>query len=158
REVEGQRPDGSRFPMSLAVSEAEVGQQHLLIGIVRDLTESKRAAEALEQERYLLHTLKDNLPDSNYFKDRGSRFLRISKALARRFGLSDPAQGIGKTDFDFFTEEHARQAYEDEQSLVRAGRPVVGKEEKETWPDGRETWVSTTKMPLRDPEGHIRGT
>jgi len=106
----------------------------------------------------LLHALMDNVPDAIYFKDTGSRFLRLSGALAERFGLSDPSQAVGKSDADFFTEEHARQAYADEQEMVRTGRPVVGLEEKETWPDGHETWVSTTKMPLRDKDGRIIGT
>src|SRR5207237_10503807 len=74
------------------------------------------------------------------------------------FGLSDPAQAIGKTDFDFFTEEHAQPAHEDEQEIMRTGQPVVGKEEKETWLDGRVRWVSTTKMPFRDKDGKIIGT
>jgi len=65
---------------------------------------------------------------------------------------------LGKTDFDLFTEEHAREAYEDEQAILRTGQPLVGKEEKETWPDGRITWVSTTKMPYRDSQGRIIGT
>jgi PAS domain S-box-containing protein len=42
--------------------------------------------------------------------------------------------------------------------MIRTGRPVVGKEEKETWEDGRQTWVSTTKMPLRDHDGKVIGT
>ncbi|MGQ9631470.1 MAG: PAS domain-containing protein [bacterium] len=123
-----------------------------------EIAERKRAEEALAWEQYLLHTLLDNIPDHVYFKDTESRFVRISRALAHWFGLSDPAQALGKTDFDFFTEEHARQAYEDEQRIIRTGRPLVGMEEKETWPDGRETWVSTTKVPLRDREGNIIGT
>jgi PAS domain S-box-containing protein len=120
--------------------------------------ECQRAEEALVQERYLLHTLMDNLPDNIYFKDGASRFLRINKALTNYFGHSDPAQAIGRTDFDFFTEEYARSAYADEQEIIRTGQPLVGKEEKETWLDGRVRWVSTTKMPFRDKDGKIIGT
>ncbi|MBI1916012.1 MAG: PAS domain-containing protein [Planctomycetes bacterium] len=127
-------------------------------GIFWDVTERRQAELALAQERSLLHTLLDNLPDCIYFKDRESRFLRINRALALHFGLTDPAEAVGKTDFDFFTDEHARQAFADEQELMRTGRPVIGLEEKETWPDGHETWVSTTKMPLRDNEGRICGS
>jgi len=124
----------------------------------QEITERKRGDEALAQEQYLLQTIMDNIPDVIYFKDTDSRFTRINKAHADLFGLSDPEQAEGKTDFDFFTDEHAQQAYADEQEIVRSGQPLVGIEEKETWPDGRETWVSTTKMPLRDGQGQIIGT
>jgi len=123
----------------------------------QELAGRKRIEEALAQEQHLLHTLMDNVPDAIYFKDTHSRFIRINKAHAERwFGLSDPRQAVGKTDFDFFAEEHAQLAYEDEQEVMRSGQPLV-KEEKETWPDGRETWVATIKMPLRDKEGNIVG-
>jgi PAS domain S-box-containing protein len=120
--------------------------------------ERRRAEEALSQERCLLHALMDNLPDKIYFKDDRSRFVRINKALTTAFGLEGPAQAMGKTDFDFFTEEHARPAFADEQEILRTGEPLVGKEERETWLDGHVSWSSTTKMPLRDKEGHIIGT
>jgi PAS domain S-box-containing protein len=120
--------------------------------------ERRRAEEALSQERCLLRALMDNLPDAIYFKDADSRFLRINQDLASSFGLDDPAEALGKTDFDFFTEEHARPAFEDEQEIIQTGQPLVGKEERETWLDGRVRWVSTTKMPLRDKDGTITGT
>ncbi len=109
-------------------------------------------------EEHLLRTFLEHIPDGVYFKDRQSRFVRISRSLAVRFGLSDPAQAIDKTDFDMFRQEHAKQAFADEQEIVRTGKPIIEKEEKETWPDGRETWVLTTKLPLMDDAGQIIGT
>lgn len=108
-------------------------------------------------EVYLQHMMRE-IPDNIYFKDVQGRFLLINHAQARYFKLTDPAEALGKTDFDFFSDEHARQAREDEQAVMTSGVPLVGKEEKETWPDGRITWVSTTKQPLRDAEGNITGT
>jgi PAS domain S-box-containing protein len=126
--------------------------------VFEDITERKRTEEALAKEQYLMNTLMDNVPDHIYFKDNKSRFVRMNKAQATRFGLSDPAEAVGKTDFDFFTEQHAQPAFEDEQKIMNTGQPIIGLEEKETWPDGSVTWVTTTKMPLRDTNGDIIGT
>jgi PAS domain S-box-containing protein len=120
--------------------------------------ERQRAADALSQERHLLHTLMDNLPDIIYFKDAAGRFLRINKALTTYFGLRDPAQAIGKTDFDFFTKEHTQLADAEEQEILRTGQPIVAKEEKRFWLDGRVRWLSTTQMPFRAQDGTIIGT
>jgi len=124
----------------------------------QEIAERERAEKALAYEQYLLHTLMDNTPDAIYFKDATSRFTRVSRAQAGRFGLSDPAQVVGRTDFDFFREEHARKTRADEQEIMRTGRPLVNIEEREVWPDGRVTWASTTKLPLRDEAGNIVGT
>jgi len=107
-------------------------------------------------DRQLLHALLDYAPDSIYFKDRSCRFLRISRAQAEKFGLSDPALAIGKTDFDFFTAEHASLAYADEQKIIRTGQPIVDHEEMETWESGRVTWFHT-KLPLYDASGEDIG-
>jgi PAS domain S-box-containing protein len=129
-----------------------------LLGLAALARRLQRTHASLAAERNLLHSLMTYAPDSIYFKDRSSRFLRINDALARRLGLADPAEAEGRTDFDYFTEEHARPAYEDEQEVMRTGEPVVGKEEKETWADGRVRWVSTTKVPLRDDAGAVVGS
>jgi diguanylate cyclase (GGDEF)-like protein/PAS domain S-box-containing protein len=113
--------------------------------------------EELRDDRYLLDTLLEYMPEQIYVKDVRSRFIRVSHTLARRWGLDDPADAVGKTDFDYFADEHAQKAFADEQRLLQTGEPLVGIEERETWADGREAWVSTTKVPLRDRGGRIIG-
>jgi PAS domain S-box-containing protein len=127
-------------------------------GVLFDVTERKEAEWALVEQRARLIALMDTIPDHIYFKDAESRFSMISRALARSFGLDDPTQAVGKSDFDFFTEEHARRALDDEQEIIRSGQPVIGLEEKETWPDGHVTWASTTKLPRIDADGNVLGT
>ena len=105
----------------------------------------------------MLRQLMDHISDNIYFMDREGRIVLISQWGAKWLGYESPEQLIGKTDFDLFTEEHAAAAFEDEQRIIRTGEPVIGIEEKETWPDGRVTWVSTTKMPLHDEDGNITG-
>jgi PAS domain S-box-containing protein len=111
---------------------------------------------ALSQANSLLQMLLDQMPDHIYFKDAQSRFIRNSKSQAKALGLSNPAEAVGKSDFDFFP--HAQLSYEKEQEIMQSGKPVVDEEEQVAWPDGRETWVSTTKMPLLDQAGQIIGT
>ncbi|MAG94372.1 MAG: hypothetical protein CMJ48_11570, partial [Planctomycetaceae bacterium] len=122
------------------------------------IEELEQTATALRRERYVLDPLIDQMPNSVYFKDRESRFTRINAALARRIQLTDPQQAIGKTDFDFFSAEHARAAREEEEEIIRSGRPVVNNEEQEVRRDGRIAWMLTTKMPLHDAAGKIVGT
>ena len=107
---------------------------------------------------FLLQSLMNSIPDAVYFKDLRSRFLMISRALAKKHRLTDPQQAVGKTDADYFTAPHAKQALSDEQTIMRTGQPMEGIEESETWPDGSITWASTTKMPLRNQSGRIVGT
>lgn len=106
----------------------------------------------------LLENLMNHLPDTIYFKDLEGRFTLVNEAMLRMFGLEGPDGLIGKTDHDFFSAEHADQALADEQEVIETGEPMLAKEEKETWPDGRINWVSTSKLPLRDRQGGIVGT
>jgi diguanylate cyclase (GGDEF)-like protein/PAS domain S-box-containing protein len=112
----------------------------------------------LEDAIFLVETLMDNVPDAIYFKDRDSRFTRINRYAAVRFGIASPALALGRTDLDFFTSEHAQQALSDEQEIIRTGKALVNMEEKETLANGKFRWVSTTKLPLRDRKGEIVGT
>ena len=123
-------------------------QGALLLQRVRE-----RSAE-LARQQYILDTFMENVPDSIYFKDMESRFTRLNKALALRIKIDDPAEAVGKSDYDFFPEEQARPKYEQEQEIIHTGQPILGLEE----PDGVGNWTLTTKMPLRDENGEIIGT
>ena len=109
-------------------------------------------------ERELLEAFLEHIPDNVFFKDCESRFVRVSRAMADYCGLADPAQAVGKADSDIFSSEHADQARADEQEILRTGQAKIGMEEKETWPDGHESWALTTKIPLKDWHGRIIGT
>jgi PAS domain S-box-containing protein len=121
-------------------------------------TQETESESSFITDRQLLRALLDNAPESIYFKDTASRFMRISRAQAKKFGLRSPEEAIGKTDFDFFAAAHATAAFADEQRIIRTGEPLVGHEEMETWEHGDVTWVSTTKLPLFDAKGAIAGT
>jgi diguanylate cyclase (GGDEF)-like protein/PAS domain S-box-containing protein len=134
-------PDAATLAAWLSVMEARV---------------SERAA--VEKERLVLRALMDHFPGNIYFKDTESRFTRTNRAFVDYVGMRDAAEVLGKTDFDIFSAEHAKEAFEDEQAIIRSGVPLLDIEEKETWRDGRETWVSTSKAPLLDAFGRVIGT
>ena len=123
----------------------------------RQVSELNKLREELEVEKYLFSALMDNVPEAIYFKDKDSRFLRVSKYLASHFG-KEPAELIGKSDFDFQEEVHAREALEDEKNIMRTRTPKVDFIEKEVLKGGAEHYVSTTKMPLTDAHGNVVGT
>jgi PAS domain S-box-containing protein len=151
------RSNGTTFMTEVSLSKLEINGVALLQAIVRDISDRKQVEEALTIEQHLMETLMNNLPDYIYFKDAESRFIRINKSQQQLFHLKDAAEAVGKSDFDFFSEEHALDAYVDEQEIVRTGKPLT-KEERETWTNRPDTWVLTTKMPLRDKSGNIIGT
>ena len=127
-------------------------------GILTDITQRKLAEAALNQERSLLGALMEKSDDCIYFKDGQSRFVRCSAKFAKLFNVQSADALIGRSDSDFFAPEHAGEAFEDEQEIIRTGKPVLGKTEKESWPDGHVTWALTSKWPLHNEAGKAIGT
>ena len=112
-----------------------------------------------ELDRLCMRNLLETPGERVFFKDLQGRLLRISTSFLRDYAHGASLdEVIGKTDFDFFTAEHASAAFEDEQEVIRTGEPVLGKIERETFHDRPDAWVSTTKLPLRDDDGRIVGT
>jgi len=110
------------------------------------------------RDRQLLTALLETVPDHIYFKDKNSQYLRINKSMADFFKLADPEDAVGKSDFDFFRKEHAKQALEAEQRIIQKDESVIGSVEKQSIPNSQTRWVSNTKLPLRDNDGKIIGT
>ena len=170
------RRDGARIPTlsSVALYKDSADKPAGIVAVNRDITDRKQTEEeirklnteleqrvvertaALSQANSLLQMMLDHMPDQIYFKDVQSRFIRNSRSQAKALGLSDPAEAVGKSDFDFFP--HAQKSFEIEQEIIQSGNPLVDQEEFVVWPDGSATWVSTTKAPLRDQNGKIIGT
>ena len=119
-------------------------------------TGAARTAESLDSA--ILRVLMDTIPDRIYFKDLQSRFVRNNLSHIRWLGASSAEEVIGKTDFDFFSHDHAERAYLEEQVIIRTGRPIVARIVQITKRDGTQAWGSITKMPWCDETGRIIGT
>lgn len=108
----------------------------------------------------LFERLMENVTETVFFKDLESRFIAINKSGAHKFGLENPADVIGKTDFDFFAIIHAQKAMEDEHQILLTQKPIVNIEEREVFNDENRSvkWTSTSKFPLFDETGVLIGT
>lgn len=123
----------------------------------RQLNELSEVQHALAREKNLFTALMNNLPDAIYFKDRSCKLIRVSKYMAEVFGASE-AELIGKSDFDFQDNQHAQEAYDDEQTIMKTRTPKIDFVEKEVRSDGSVHWVSTSKLPLVDADNQVVGT
>lgn len=142
------------FFMSLFTSN---GETHLLL-MLNDKTNKVHIAQALEWKNYLLEMLMQYSPEQIYFKDLEGHIIEVSKTMATKLGFSDIKDIIGKTDFDLYSEFHAKRALEDEQNIIRSGQGMYNYEERETYENAPDTWVLTSKMPLFNKKGDIIGT
>ncbi len=135
-----------------------VSERGLTYAVVRDVTDMMVAEQALVQERNLLSTLINNLPDSIYVKDRDSRFLLCNDKVLQHTGAERLEAILGKVDSDFYPGELAAEFYSEEQALMRTGCPILNRERCFVEPTtGTQAWHLTTKLPLRNAEGQIIG-
>lgn len=134
------------------------GERKGIVSHWRDVTGKHTEFIASQHERDLMHSMMDSVPDQIFFKDLESRFIRINASLAKRYGLENPAEAIGKSDADFYSAEHAARTRREELEIIRTGTPVYNQLHNEVWSDGTDAWNVSMKMPLRDANGQIIGT
>ncbi|TVR72932.1 MAG: PAS domain S-box protein [Spirochaetaceae bacterium] len=138
-------------------TEEQIEQMRVLGEIVAVALARQRALRSLALERLLMNALMQHSPDSVYFKDLESRFIRVSRSVARLGGLDDPEGAIGLSDADWFPEEEARVKLAQEREILRTGEAIQDLEEKETGPEGAVRWLSTTKAPIYTGTGELIG-
>ncbi|MBI3927896.1 MAG: PAS domain-containing protein [Armatimonadetes bacterium] len=111
----------------------------------------------LRTEQALLNQLLASTPDVIYFKDNNCRFTRVNQAKAGLVGIKDPAELVGRGDWDFFPRDQAERIQQEDRTVLEERMPLLDKVEAYTPPDGRVRWFSTTKVPLRGDGGKVEG-
>ncbi len=151
------RRDGVLFPADVDVAQFVGDEQPLAQVVIRDVTDRVQAEMALAEERNLLRTLIDTLPDYVYVKDTTSRFLLGNQAVAQHMGMPTPEALIGKTDHTFYPPDLAARYAQNEQAIIQSGQPMINHEEITIDQAGQQRWLLTTKVPLRDRHGQTIG-
>ena len=131
------------------------GTSHIL-SIVRDITERKQMIDMLQKEKNLLRTIIDNLPNTIYMKDIKLRKLISNPADLKVIGKTAD-EVLGKTDFDVFPHEMAKEMFDLDNSVIKSGKPIINRESVFVSNDGREHQFLISKIPLRDSDGAIQG-
>jgi len=134
------------------------GKAVRIAGSMIDISRRKLAEAQVEEERFLLRQLIDHVPLQIYFKDVDSCFTLTNQRMAEWMGFTKEADLLGKHDRDFFDPDHWKPAEADEQRIMQTGQPMTGQLEHETWHEGDESWVLTSKFPWRDRRGMVKGT
>src|SRR5262245_15256989 len=134
-----------------------MGSSYFFSAFVHDITKRKRAEATLADERNLLRSLIDNMPDYVYVKDAAGRYVLGNVVHMRLLGATHPDAFMGKTAFDFYPSELAARYSADDQAVLSSGQAMVNREEPFVDRDGQQRWHATTKVPLRDSQGNIVG-
>jgi PAS domain S-box-containing protein len=151
--------DGSLIPCSLTskIIYDVQGRPEKIVGSMRDISERKKAEEAINQERRMLRTLIDNLPDPIYVQDKECRKVISNKADVENIGCVNEAEVLGKTDIELFPGKIGERGYNDDKKIIKTGKPIFDLEEEFISEKGVKRWLQTTKIPLQDKDGNITG-
>jgi len=153
-EIQALRCDGTVFDAELSLG---LLSNSGLVGTIRDITERKRAQTALAEERNLLRTLIDAIPDVVFVKDRDHRVLLRNQAQGVLLPTVPPATVVGSIGADFFAPADAAATRAEECRILATGESILHHERQVTRTDGSKAWISRTKVPLRNLQGEIIG-
>jgi PAS domain S-box-containing protein len=135
------------------------GQQNIigLIGISRNITSQKEYEETLTNERLLLRTIIDNIPDCIYTKNASFQKTLANKAEVKLLGVNSEHDVVGKDDYSFYPKELADIFAADDKAIIESGESLLFKEELMFDKDGKKRWILSSKIPLRDKNNVVTG-
>jgi diguanylate cyclase (GGDEF)-like protein/PAS domain S-box-containing protein len=138
------------------------GNPQYFITVAEDISERKRAEEAVARERALLRAVVDAIPERIYVKDREGRFLLQNATNLKIRGITNHDEIVGKTVFDIFPREMAERMDAEDRAVMESGAPLLNREGQTFFsgPDGRAgdaRWHVTSKVPLKDGAGNVFG-
>jgi PAS domain S-box-containing protein len=149
---------GEQRNFLLSAERIEIGGELHAVFIARDITERKQMEQALQQERLLLRTMIDTLPDYIYLKDTEHRCVVTNIANARALGANSSEEVEGKTLFDFYPPEEAERYNAKDREIMATGEAVLNAENSfidlET---GQQRWTWMSRIPFRASDGRILG-
>jgi PAS domain S-box-containing protein len=148
------RKDGSLILVESSLAKLEDGR---LQAILWDITERKRLEEELYKSRQMLQLVFDNIPQRVFWKDKNLTFLGCNLPFANDIGLSSPSVIVGHTDFDHVSPEFAESYRKYDQSVIDTDTPMPAYEELQPTADGRQIWISTSRVPFHDRDGSVIG-
>ncbi len=124
-----------------------------------EMRERQRVERELIEQQSLLTSILTHIPHSVFWKDRHSVFLGCNEQFARDMGVSSPLDIIGRTDLELsaLAREHVEGYRRDDLRVMESGVPKLAYEEPVRATTGEETWVLTSKVPLRDAGGTVKG-
>ena len=111
----------------------------------------------LQNEKFLLRTVIDNIPDSIYCMDTACRKTLANLTDIRYMGAKSEAEVLGKNDFDFYPKELAESFVALDQSVIQTGMPVLNCEELMIDENGAKRWLLSSKIPMHNKKGEITG-
>lgn len=127
-------------------------------GIARDLTERKRAEETIRQSQKMLQLVMDTIPQGVFWKDKDGVFLGCNQYVAQRAGLERGEQIIGLSDYDLpWTKEESDFYRECDRRVMETGVAELGIVETLRQSDGKNIWLETNKVPLKNSVGETVG-
>jgi diguanylate cyclase (GGDEF)-like protein/PAS domain S-box-containing protein len=159
-EIVNQRKDGTSYTEEMTITPVtrDVGNpDNYFVAIKQDVTERKRSEEELYRAHQMLQTLLNTIPQRVFWKDRNCSYVGCNRAFATDAGLNNPAEIIGKSDFDLVWSETAEVYRTDDKLVMEQGSAKLGYEEIRDRPDGGRVWLRTSKLPLSDREGKVTG-
>ena len=105
----------------------------------------------------ILWSIIDRLPVGIYIKDVDCRFTYVNVQGTKNLHIDHQDEAMGKTDADFFDTNQAKDWIVQEKRIMALQEEMIDQKELELWPDGKRTWVLTSKLPVVGPDGTVRG-